>query len=206
MTQDTTPSCGSFFPFFFGLSKSWMTSIGVVFSVCDHPPRPFHAAVVCPLPPPASLAHCVGPLAQRVADPASIPEKKEVDADANRSAWNNAGTWEEMEKTDWCKGKLTEAFRYLLPLSFPSVLFISAFFALFLFYLLFASFYLFVSFLFLLLFALCFSYFWLVNDRPLSQKIPWSLSPLWQYLSIIVLVVSFSRPPSRLGVPAARYR
>ncbi|CBJ32816.1 conserved unknown protein [Ectocarpus siliculosus] len=49
-------------------------------------------------------------LKTRVADPASIPEKKEADADAVRSAWNNAGTWEETEKTDWCKGKLTEAF------------------------------------------------------------------------------------------------
>ncbi|CAM9832623.1 unnamed protein product, partial [Pylaiella littoralis] len=48
-------------------------------------------------------------LRARVDVPAVIPDKG-VDTDALRSAWNNAGTWEEVEKTEWCKGKLTEAF------------------------------------------------------------------------------------------------
>lgn len=34
-----------------------------------------------------------------------------VPPEAGRSAWNEAGTWEEVEKTDWCKGKITQALR-----------------------------------------------------------------------------------------------
>lgn len=51
---------------------------------------------------------------QRVSPPPSVLEKSVdsgVPSDATRSAWNEAGTWEEVEKTDWCKGKLTEALR-----------------------------------------------------------------------------------------------
>lgn len=50
--------------------------------------------------------------------PATISEKENsggADKDSKddvRSPWNNAGTWEEVEKTEWCKGKLTEALRY----------------------------------------------------------------------------------------------
>lgn len=51
---------------------------------------------------------------QRVSSLAPLQEKG-VDAgvppEAGRSAWNEAGTWEEVEKTDWCKGKITEALR-----------------------------------------------------------------------------------------------
>lgn len=58
------------------------------------------------LPPPR--------LWQRVSSLAPLQEKG-VDAgvppEAGRSAWNEAGTWEEVEKTDWCKGKITEALR-----------------------------------------------------------------------------------------------
>ena len=52
---------------------------------------------------------------QRVEPPSTIAEKENssgADKDDVRSAWNNAGTWEEVEKTEWCKGKLTEALRY----------------------------------------------------------------------------------------------
>lgn len=51
---------------------------------------------------------------QRVAPLAPLQEKG-LDAglapEAGRSAWNDAGTWEEVEKTEWCKGKITEALR-----------------------------------------------------------------------------------------------
>ncbi|CAM9993892.1 unnamed protein product [Scytosiphon promiscuus] len=49
-------------------------------------------------------------LRARVAAPATIMEKGVDTTDIGRSAWNDAGTWEEVEKTEWCKGKLTEAF------------------------------------------------------------------------------------------------
>lgn len=53
-------------------------------------------------------------LRARVSSLAPLQEKG-VDAgvppEAGRSAWNEAGTWEEVEKTDWCKGKITEALR-----------------------------------------------------------------------------------------------
>lgn len=44
--------------------------------------------------------------------PATVQEKGEepvAGGDATRSAWNEAGTWEEVEKTEWCKGKIREA-------------------------------------------------------------------------------------------------
>ncbi|CAN0153996.1 unnamed protein product, partial [Hapterophycus canaliculatus] len=47
---------------------------------------------------------------KRVSAPATISEKGVDTADVGRSPWNDAGTWEEVEKTEWCKGKLTEAF------------------------------------------------------------------------------------------------
>lgn len=53
---------------------------------------------------------------QRVEPQATVSDKENssgADKDDLRSAWNNAGTWEEVEKTEWCKGKLTEALRYL---------------------------------------------------------------------------------------------
>eukprot|EP00752_Nemacystus_decipiens_P005276 g4785.t1 len=51
-------------------------------------------------------------LRARVEQPSTIPEKENggaAEKDDVRSPWNNAGTWEEVEKTEWCKGKLTEA-------------------------------------------------------------------------------------------------
>ena len=46
----------------------------------------------------------LGPLQEKGVDVGVPPE-------AGRSAWNEAGTWEEVEKTEWCKEKLTEALR-----------------------------------------------------------------------------------------------
>ena len=37
-----------------------------------------------------------------------------VPPEAGRSAWNEAGTWEEVEKTDWCKERITRALRCAL--------------------------------------------------------------------------------------------
>lgn len=47
---------------------------------------------------------------QRVSPPPASLDKV-VESEATRSAWNEAGTWEEVEKTEWCKGKIIKALR-----------------------------------------------------------------------------------------------
>ncbi|CAN0106856.1 unnamed protein product, partial [Sphacelaria rigidula] len=51
-------------------------------------------------------------LRARVKSPTNIPERGEEPTavgDATRSAWNEAGTWEEVNKTEWCKDRITHA-------------------------------------------------------------------------------------------------
>lgn len=78
------------------------------FSVLHTPPPPAHHLA------PIRDIRRTNSYTKRVAAPATISEKGVDTTDVGRSAWNDAGTWEEVEKTDWCKGKLTEAFRFVL--------------------------------------------------------------------------------------------